>query len=840
MDTFQMNQDLVSEKTSKDKLSEERKEIVLPKYQKDYFRAYAGILYENKPWEFLNPVQKKQLLVSAEEKPVLRFSEKEASLSWAVDMMYCSPKIKTNYEAFKDETTRVYEGFGIAKEDISMFLSLAETARSAGVGTYSDIFRLLRSLEIFYKLSSRGGLSKTALIVSSKKILEETQKCIIELSQNKMGISTELANKMLDSTLPIRRSVKSVYSQIEPPDNRYKALKKEIVSLGKEEIQDSRLLLLRYQGVLEDIDTLLSEEENNKTLSTLDIDFLRTSRTMLLRVYSNMFEQEVITDDWATKATEMSQLRGGFLYLCESERGEDQEKLGNMRLKKLKDFVASMVNKWTPHDSETDDSWLESHTESIVGNIKKKIVENGKITNLIAYLFQMIPIQQARMMDSWQGSTLGKMSGNEFPDVMPAFFKGLDQTMGNVVYWACETKADSVESFELCGSDMHDSGLGVCKVEFKKQGISKRFVIKPDDRQFEQIIFGKQGFVKEFNKSVEDGQVSLIDVSGAPLIRRSDLRKEKEIDAVRTFEMQSSESKKHGVLIEHLDVGQVSAFYGGKEIDGKVNPKGRLFAQLICGIFGISDLNEQNVGYWKTYLNKIFYPALIDSECGMELLKLGSFAEASEQEGFSKVKIDEKWKLSIDERLFSRLIDCINVLFDRENPIKCRYLVIKTSIFDENRGNLMTYPASVVKKTAMAYLRGEGKFSGQQKVIVELLEEIKKHWDDRFNSVNQDRRLKELYGGEGPLLKCTDQEYKTALKCILDDYFEGKVPFYEINPVTGELTTRGGAVVGKIMPKLSDDARIEMMKKIMMSNIYVGKEKAWDYYQRTSGLSFVI
>lgn len=851
MDTFQMNQDWVSEKSWLDMSSEEME------HQRDYLEKHD--LFEDAyllGYRFTQ-VQKKDLLVASGEEPILRFEELEARFSSYTLKMYSCAQEKINTEAFRNETASTFEGVGIAKEDTFRFLTLGKIARSVfDLEVHNKLYNLLENLEVFYKLSSRGTLSKKTLINHTAGLLDEMDSIIPYLLKNKSGISTELSNELLDIILPIKRSVKSVYFKIESPDNRYEALKKKIDFWGEEKIQDSDILLLRYQEVIEDIDTLLDEknDQGKSILSTEQREVLTDSRAKLRLDFSKTFEQTVVTDDWATKDAEMRQFQRGFFFVCESVECKDPEQLGTLRLKKMKDFVASMVNKWTPHDSEIPESWLKSHAKSIVEVLKKQIVENGKITNLIAYLFPMRVDHRLRMMTDWEEYHMGKIKDYDLTGVMPAFFKGLDQTMGDVIYWAWKTEADSIASFELCGSDMHDSGLGVCKVDFQKGGISNRYVIKPDGRQFEKIVFGKQGFVEEFNRSVKEGRVSLIDDSNASDIKRVVLGKIKGIDAVRTFEMQSSESNKHGVLIERLEVGQVSKSSGGEEeIDGEVNSQGRLFAQLICGIFGIGDLHEQNVGYWETYLKKIFYPALIDSECGMDLFILGSFTEASKQGGFSKVKIDEKLKLSIDERLFRKLIDCINVLFDRRNPIRCRHVPIGTTKQEELRAHFLSHSLSEVKEVVRLHLdrwRGTAlnlREENSDNPIEEHVHDFESYWashfdgNDEIDGINRDTRLLALYDSDKlPIFESTDSQFETALNCAIEDYYEGKIPFYEINPVTGELTTRDGAVVGQFMPKLSVNERIEMMKKIMMSNIYVGEEKAWDYYQRIPSLSSII
>ncbi len=818
MDTFQMNQDLVSEKSRQDRLREDK--IVLPDYQRDYFRKYATNLPKDALGKSFKQKQRNNLLVPSGTELVLRFSLEEAQKSSFTNMMSSRFSQKVNSEVFRGETARVFEGFGIAQEDTYNFLSLAKIVRRLEFMFDTPCHELLKHVEVFYKLSSRGKLNKNALCQCSVDLLKEMDSIIPYLSKNERGISNQLLNELIDIILSIKRSVKSVYSQIEKPDKRYAALKKTIDSLGEEELQDSRLLLLRYQEVIEDIDTLLDEknDQGKSILSTEQREVLTDSRAKLRLDFSKTFEQTVVTDAWATKDTEMRQFKGGFLFVCQDAKSEQR---GYLRRERLKKLVTDLVNKWTPHDDANVAGW--DAKDEILRGLKTKILSNEEsISILLSYLFPKILVGNARIRPYDQQLELEDMKGYENSDLMPAFLKGLDALMGDVTYWAFKENAKSLSFFELLHSDMHERGLGVCKVGFSTSEGDKQFVIKPDERRFENAIIGEGGLADTLNHFLKGRKSGLA------------IGKRKVEGELETLGMKfATDGKTHGTLIECVNalplekqsVGDEAAY----KFPGVVDTALEELAQLYCSVLGIYDLHYENVLY-KKMKSGLYAPILVDVDCGLDIRLLGNYAMTCNQDGFKNREKNQKI-ITMGKELFAKFFgNLFNTIFNPEHPIKCRTVPIFTTDHDDLRSHISRFSSEEVKSVMRAIDFGfrENELSSIESEIYDTCNGVaatfRDHWEKYSGSMNAQELLARYrkLGGEGKIFDSNQNQLKAAVKCAVDDYCAGTIPFYEMDPITGKLTTHGGTVtVGQFMPDLDDEKRIIMFKKLMLENVIV-------------------
>ena len=400
-----------------------------------------------------------------------------------------------------------------------------------------------------------------------------------------------------------------------------------------------------------------------------------------------------------------------------------------------------------------------------------------------------------------------------FSDVMIRFAEGLDQMMGDVVYWAVCEEATTLKGFELCNSDLHERGLGACKIDLGDKG---KYVIKPDRREFEYKLLNPiDGFVKIFNEKVAKGAISEI--------------KDEKCHEVKSIKMKISDN--HGTLVEQI------SFHDIKEVEKtNVDATQDIKTRIFCALFGLYDLNHENVGYYNDDIIKKLILVLIDAECGVGLDYIGNLKkyEGAAAGGFFERNGEIAEKYRIDTQLLHGIIGVIE-------GVKARKLVWNTTVLGKHRKEL--HFGKIFDKENICKLLEQMEnvksienleTEGLNAEIVQLINDLTSEQEDIFRLEKQE--VAGFLGEDvGEYFESTSEEKLNLVRCAIEDFRKGTIPFYCYEPKSGKVTTHGDVQVGQYMRKSTPEQRIRFIRNLIETSfkphfskdsIQIGKELA--------------
>ncbi|MCR4997069.1 MAG: hypothetical protein K6A61_07190 [Butyrivibrio sp.] len=499
-----------------------------------------------------------------------------------------------------------------------------------------------------------------------------------------------------------------------------------------------------------------------------------------------------------------------FLELINSTEGRifSEDNTVSEREKKLKETVENLVRSWTPNEDYKDEGGNSVDVSGIVSSLKNKLV--APESNLLVYLFPQHQTESMKGDIQDDGTVMKNCLVNErtcfFSEVLVRFAKGLDQLMGDVVYWATKKKAVCLKGFELDASDLHERGLGVCIITLGLREGEEKYVIKPDKREFEHALLNpEEGFVRCFNEKVSD--------NGG----------EAECKVI-PIKMETDE--KHGTLVEFIDY-----LKGEGKKNKPVDNVQKKFTCIFCTLFGIYDLTHQNLVYSNSNpANAI----LLDAECGFGLESIGNLSEIARVMNVNEI-LDGKStvEFTVEDK------SLLNILYDRflnaTTLIKVRKLIISTEDFGglrqtfhviknkESIYELLDYLDSVLSdksgKTIEDVKKRINKLScdeSDRDCIMYIIKTVTKKFEETFKNEEKIENVIKIKEEKGlkKIFESTNDEKLNFVRYAIKDFIEGAIPFYCYEPVTGKVTTHN-VQIGQYMRESSDDERIDFIKKLI-------------------------
>ncbi len=182
----------------------------------------------------------------------------------------------------------------------------------------------------------------------------------------------------------------------------------------------------------------------------------------------------------------------------------------------------------------------------------------------------------------------------------------IEQTLNDILYWGIRYQQSSVEKIFLTDSDMHARGVGVCIVTYKAWFSKKKVVIKPEDKSFEKMVYGKEKEGEErslasiYNKEIlEKGKINFVKANNENI----SLKKE----SIGKLGIDVSE---HGSAVEYYEHDELQ-----KGEDKKVNETSVMALVSFASLLGMADLHRENAVYGGKDRKKI---QIIDGETAMK------------------------------------------------------------------------------------------------------------------------------------------------------------------------------------------------------------------------------
>lgn len=182
----------------------------------------------------------------------------------------------------------------------------------------------------------------------------------------------------------------------------------------------------------------------------------------------------------------------------------------------------------------------------------------------------------------------------------------IEQTLNDILYWGIRYKHSSVENIFLTDSDMHARGVGVCIVTYKDWFSKKKVVIKPEDKSFEKMVYGKEKEGEErslasiYNKEIlEKEKINFVKANNKKISL-----KEKSIGKL------GIDVSEHGSAVEYYEHDELKE---GK--DKKVNETSVMALVPFASLLGMADLHRENAVYGGKDRKNI---QIIDGETAMK------------------------------------------------------------------------------------------------------------------------------------------------------------------------------------------------------------------------------
>lgn len=235
----------------------------------------------------------------------------------------------------------------------------------------------------------------------------------------------------------------------------------------------------------------------------------------------------------------------------------------------------------------------------------------------------------------------------------------IESTLNDIFYWSC-IQREKTEKIELTDSDMHIKGLGVCIVTFEDGSMK---VIKPDERSFEKIVYGKKD--NNENSSLAS-YFNGIDVSQNGLDNDANIG-----------EMEIKTSKSHGSMIEYLNHNRFPDMNQAQQ--NQINDDVLLNTIVFSSLLGLADLHFENFVYDSNGM-----PQLLDAEVGLkyqldkeELFK--SAVKYGDMSGSIPLIVNSNFKKYQNAKYLNHLKVFLSIVKRKLYGQRCRVVVFSTA-----------------------------------------------------------------------------------------------------------------------------------------------------------------
>lgn len=485
-------------------------------------------------------------------------------------------------------------------------------------------------------------------------------------------------------------------------------------------------------------------------------------------------------------------------------------------------------------------SWSMEGNDQLISEIKACMM-GGKEEIAKKYLHYFFPnymMEQDRRSKEKQEEALGQWTdAKRLEKRLQRFLSAMDETMGDVMYWAEMVQAAKVRDIQLTGSDLHERGIGVVIVTFVTGAGEQKKVLKPELKQAEYELLGKapEG-AKDSEKSVAE--------------RLNDFAREGGIKAgkpddgllpvtgeIRTLDIQLS--RDHGTMVEmveHVQIQELKSIAKERilpargqnppvvseqeiqdELEHMVDTSQVFLSEIFCMLVGMSDMHHENFVYEKAGVgeNAKYRAVLIDADNALSAEMLGNEA-AGGQEGMVENYLAGK-TIVIDKisELVSRIKEKLS-----EAAVTTRTVPIFTATLDFTRSAVQECGdmpgilekiedmepellSKITEEMTGILLGGRSDMgpSPSDSIMKDLKEERKKAAEELWAMLAHisqvfvyNHMLSEGFGQNLEELDRTPEQKKAALLCAMKDFMAGQIPFYEFHPETGKVTTHKGTV----------------------------------------------
>lgn len=334
--------------------------------------------------------------------------------------------------------------------------------------------------------------------------------------------------------------------------------------------------------------------------------------------------------------------------------------------------------------------------------------------------------------------------------------KSINITLNDIFYWNDHSKSnEKVTKIQVTDSDLHTRGVGVCIVTFSD---GEKLVIKPEQKNFEKAVYGKSAgndtsLAAKFN-NIQKPSKSLKD------------------ENAQVGELGIETSDNHGTACEYFPHKQLNEII----IDGqpKINNDSLINTIIFSSLLGLADLHYENM----VYNDKDGKAQLIDAEVGFKYLldpknPLASALKKGEMSMDSCGSVPEEFKGDFtkyhDITFLQELIKFLDYVKknlknekdgEKQKNQRIRIVPIKTNelyqwrkrIYNQKDRNGTPSVSFFDYKNALL----------NSSILFQSFENDK-------DKNNLDNRLERPY------------------KCMINDFRKGIIPFFELNPATGDI-----------------------------------------------------
>lgn len=485
-----------------------------------------------------------------------------------------------------------------------------------------------------------------------------------------------------------------------------------------------------------------------------------------------------------------------------------EQKGGEKRRDKLIDTVEAVIQSWS---GKGDDVLVASIKTSMLGD-REEIAKR-----YLHYFFSDHAFKSYRRDESYQMEVLANMEESRLAPRIQKFMSAIDETMGDILFWAGKLKATSVSGIELTGSDLHERGIGVILVTYQTGAGEQEKVLKPEEKWAEYGLLrktpadeaagGRESVAEHLNRLVREGKVGVRQPEGGFLPLNGE---------IRTIDLQIAQG--HGTMVErvkHVQRAAVSdlakeklprageqeeaagreAKIGEREISQIVDAEQMLLSQIFCMLTGMGDMHHENFVYVKSDEDETakYHAVMIDADNALSAQIMGK-EDAGGQRGMLHNYLAGQ----------TVVIDGIEQLADQiETNLSgavLRTVPIETEALEGNRATVQTYSniSEILQKI-------RDMQPGDLKSSIEGIRHPEQgaSVDEGLRGLLQDRPIIVWYGnvfaeGCGQVLEhatITPEQEKNVLIWAIEDFMEGQIPFYEFHPQSGEVTTHRNIVV---------------------------------------------
>jgi hypothetical protein len=132
----------------------------------------------------------------------------------------------------------------------------------------------------------------------------------------------------------------------------------------------------------------------------------------------------------------------------------------------------------------------DADSAQVLTSLKAKLREPGTVTkSIMCHFFPTLEVADRGVAES-QKRSLGEIRKEYLQSKMERVFRGLQEMMGDILYWGGTLHAGDIRDFRLTGSDLHERGLGVSILTFATPVGDQNKVIKPEEKWTEQRLLG--------------------------------------------------------------------------------------------------------------------------------------------------------------------------------------------------------------------------------------------------------------------------------------------------------------------------------------------------------------